>query len=483
MNYNQRFDEHIQEQFLNYTPQVHPRIWENIAREREKKRPAGFWLRFFNRRNLFILGGLLLAAGGGAYLYSSKQVQVNQPAAPSITHNVTTGSKASANEDPAANNNETGNTTSTSVNEPAATNSHTIDNTADNSGIPGESFTKQPAGDVKQPRIAGSSVNNTGDNNRRSDVVLFSQGDAKKYNTAARQRTRIQNGTAVTEPEPATSEPIAAEINHLSFLLFTAQKNSSTKKENKLRKPVFFIADPGCPSIEKNAAGNKTYFEIYGGPDYAFRNMSDTGNSAYLQKRKESTRFASAFSAGLRYTRVFSNGISFRTGINYSQINEKFTYSEGNIVQVVYIINNAGDTIGSYMTSGTRYKTTQNKFRTIDVPLVLGYELGNGRLHTNINAGVIVNAYSWQKGEVLDSNYKPVTITTGKSNSAYQFKTNIGVGFIGSVSVYYKLNDRWHILAEPYFRYNLTPASKETITFKQKYNTAGIRVGLRYDLK
>ena len=73
-------------------------------------------------------------------------------------------------------------------------------------------------------------------------------------------------------------------------------------------------------------------------------------------------------------------------------------------------------------------------------------------------------------------------ITTGKSNSPYQFKTNVGVSFIGGVSLYYKMNEKIHLLAEPYFRYSLTPASKETITFKQKYNTAGLRLGLRLDL-
>lgn len=484
MNYNQHFDEHIKEQFLDYTPQVHLRIWENIAREREKKRPAGFWLRFFNRRTLILAGSLLLVAGGSAYFYTAGQHTDNDvPGNIAGTNSQPAGSITTTNQNTAVVPAATGNASSAAINEPVSSNNNT-DNTTGKPGNTADNSSAQPAGNAsgKQP-VSRNMTHNTG-NSQPEAVTAPGTGRSKTYSNAARQRTRIQNGTAVTDPEPAGDEPVVTNENYnLPSLLFTAQKNSSTKKENKLRKPVFFIADPGCPSIEKNAAGNKTYFEIYGGPDYAFRNMSDTGNSAYLQKRKESTRFSSAFSAGLRYTRVFNNGISFRTGINYSQINEKFTYSEGNIVQVIYIINNAGDTIGSYMTSGTRYKTTQNKFRTIDVPLVLGYELGNGRLHTNINAGVIVNAYSWQKGEVLDSNYKPVNITTGKSNSPYQFKTNIGVGFIGSVSVYYKLSDRWHILAEPYFRYNLTPASRETITFKQKYNTAGLRVGLRYDLK
>jgi hypothetical protein len=173
--------------------------------------------------------------------------------------------------------------------------------------------------------------------------------------------------------------------------------------------------------------------------------------------------------------------MSFRTGINYSQINEKFKYAEGNIIQMVYITNGNGDTIGNYATTGTRYKTTFNKFRTIDVPLLIGYELGNGKLHANFNAGAMVNVYSWQKGDVLDSSFKPVNITTGKNSSAYQFKTNVGIGFLGSISVYYKLTERLHLLAEPYFRYNFSPASKSELSLKQKYNTAGMRLGVRFD--
>ena len=227
---------------------------------------------------------------------------------------------------------------------------------------------------------------------------------------------------------------------------------------------------------------NKKYFSIYGGPDFVFRSMTDTGNSAYLQKRKESSKVSSAYSAGISYTKVFNNSMSLRAGINYSQINEKFTFNQGHLVQVIYIIDANGDTTGSYTSSGTRYKTTHNKYRSVDIPLTVGYEMGNGRLHANVNAGLVVNVYSWQKGEVLDTTYQPISITTGKSSSPYQFKTKAGLGVTGGVAVYYKLNDNVHLMAEPYFRYNLKQANKDVLTLKQKYNTVGLRVGLRVDL-
>jgi hypothetical protein len=83
---------------------------------------------------------------------------------------------------------------------------------------------------------------------------------------------------------------------------------------------------------------------------------------------------------------------------------------------------------------------------------------------------------------VLDPAGNPVDISTGKSNSVYSYKTNAGVSFLGSFSVYYKLNDRFHLLAEPYLRYGLSAITKTDISLKQKNHTAGLRLGLRMDL-
>ena len=104
-------------------------------------------------------------------------------------------------------------------------------------------------------------------------------------------------------------------------------------------------------------------------------------------------------------------------------------------------------------------------------------------MHDNIKEGDRENKYRWKKGDVLEKYGKEVSSTKGKGTYNYQKKTNAGVGFIGAVSLYYKLTDRLHIMAEPYFRYNFSPMNKETITLKQKYQTAGLRLGIRLDLK
>jgi hypothetical protein len=459
MNNNRHFDEHIKEQFGNYKPDVHPRIWEKIIAEKDKKRPVGFWVSMLNNRGKLLLLGLVIAlSSGGTWLYYSKTT-----AAKDILTKATGTKKINDKVDNIPAVDQRSDLTGTAT-QPATDNIATNNNQA--LSLKGSTKTR-----ISSPLAeTGNEVLNTNGNTKGN----------KKYYTGL-------GNVLVNTTIPDTEENEYAEQGGtlLGRLSFNAEKITEKRKSGNQEKlhfnPLVFL--PGCPSIEKDASGNKKYFEFYAGPDYAFRSLQDTGNSSYLQKRKESTKFKSAFSAGVRYTKVFNNSMSVRAGVNYSQINEKFTFNQGNVVQVTYIINNNGDTIGSYTTTGSRYKATINRYRSIDIPLVVGYEVGNGKLHANINAGPIINIYSWQKGDVLDAGGNPVSITTGKGSSPYQFKTNAGIGFIGAVSVYYKLNDRLHIMAEPYFRYNLTPMNKESITLKQKYQTAGLRLGIRLDLK
>lgn len=469
MNNNRHFDEHIKDQLGNYTPDVPPHIWEKIVAEKDRKRPAGFWVRMFSNRNKLLLIGLIIALSSGGALFCYNKFTVTKDNTAAVTDTKKTNNKLGIKEDVAANE------ISISADKPV--------NSAELTG------SNAPADDIN----AGSNTAlNTSSNTRVSIAPPAAESDADAGYTAGKGKRNkkyytglgnvLVNTTAPDTEEDAYAAQGGTLLGRLTFNAEKITEKRKTQKQETLHfNPVVFL--PGCPTIEKDASGNKKYFEFYAGPDYAIRSLQDTGNSGYLQKRKESTKFKSGFSAGVRYTKVFNNSMSVRGGVNYSQINEKFTFNQGNVVQVTYIINNNGDTVGSYTTTGARYKTTINRYRSIDIPLVLGYEVGNGKLHANINAGAVVNIYSWQKGDVLDASGNPVSITTGKSSSPYQFKTNAGVGFIGAVSVYYKLNNRLHVMAEPYFRYNLTPMNKESITLKQKYQTAGLRLGIRLDLK
>jgi hypothetical protein len=511
MSSNEQFDNHVKEQLGNYTPDVPPHIWDNIVARRKKKKPGAFWLSFFSNRKLLVALAFLLAGSGTAYwLLSPSSNKPLQNTATKKTINNTSSTPGNNNIATAATNTipnssaaagQTGSQPALAGNTPAAADNN--DNPPQ--ATPGDGHTKNPGGNpAGDTKSKGSNYSPLQFTPSASNLFIKRK---QQYHlpirlpaaTAAAPTEAAQDNDNSPASEKAGKTAMTGGGTTLGSMLFAAEKNRAGKADartlNSRQFPSLFM--PDCPSVEDNAAGNKRYFDVYAGPDLGLRSFSgftgDSNSINYLNKRKETAKFTSAFSAGLRYTRVFNNGMSLRTGVNYSQINEKFKYINEKDIRYILvitprdvIINGTPTTVYDtlrYTETGTRIRTTYNRYRTVDIPLQLGYEFGNGRLHTNISAGAIINVYSWQKGDVLDSANQPVSITTGKGSAAYGFKTNIGVGFLGSVSVYYKLNGRLHLMAEPYIRYNLKPMSRDNQSFTQKYNTVGLRLGVRWDLR
>jgi hypothetical protein len=309
---------------------------------------------------------------------------------------------------------------------------------------------------------------------------------SKKQHQSLKERASVSISQPSIDEENISNETfVSTQFSNESHSLSSPQAVDLISLKHsalpKLRTPLKINLNIPCPDNNKNPAANKKYVELYAATDYVLRQFSDTPNSNYMRMRKESTSFASAYSAGIRFTKVFNNGFNIRAGLNYSQINEKFKFVQGNIIQVVFILNASGDTIGSYQTSSTRYKTSFNHYKTLDIPLVIGYETSKGKWNVNFNTGLIVNIHSWNQGEVLDDSLQPVNIS-GLGHNPYQFKTNIGIGGIGAISCYYSLNEKLSILAEPYLRYNFSSMSKQEISLKQKYHTSGIKFGIRLNL-
>jgi len=463
MSDQQQMDDFFKETFNNYSPEVPEGTWERIAATRKKRRVVIIWWRkwFTNKWMIMaIIAGLMVA--GGLYFNREKEV---------VIADICTTKATKANrlwKEPGLN------TASTSVEKEA---------------------------NVSPEKKIKASVNTSLGNKLNEAVNIADDYSSTTVYKKIKRKTagKMTLGIALPAVEntdndnsegkstlPNNKDETDAQELLLTKIPFNLSAISALSLADKSQQQIVLngILPPGCPTAEKDAAGNKMYWEVYTGVDYASKKYSDTSNSVFLLRRKATTSFQSAYSAGFRITKVFNNGISLRTGLNYSQVNEKFSFIQSNIVQTTYIIDAiSGDTTGSFTVRGTRYKTTFNKYRGIDIPLLLGYEMGNGHLHANFNAGAIINLYSWQQGELLNTNNQPVSITTGKSNDAFQYKTNAGIGFTAAASIYYKLNDRLHVLAEPYFRYNLSPMSKDILSLQERFTTIGLRLGIRVDLK
>jgi hypothetical protein len=440
---NKLFDDFIKKQFDGYKPAVGSHIWENIAGKKDRKKPLGFWFSTAGKVAAIFVA-VVLCSSVGFYFYNKKN-----------------------------------------------TTPKNIVRTEKNEEIKNKEIEKQPLNTNKETTIVKNSKVHLGQNNSSSKMVhLPVNATIAQINddasTSINKGKFIQTNSKIKITNSTQLEESLSGIEDSKNWLTAKVLEEKIIVEHKLSaSKINFIKTPTapfipCPEAEKDAAGNKKYLEIYGGPDYISHSYSDTGD-AYIAQRKASTGIHYAYSAGLRFTKVFGSGLSIRTGINYSQINERFSAFNGYLLERIVRVNSIGDTISNYTSATIQYKKSTNIYRTIDIPLQAGFEFGNGKWHTNLSAGAIINIFSKQTGSVVEPNGNVIDVSSGKASSAYQFKSNIGVSFLGSMSVYYKVNDRLHIMAEPYIRYSLSTATKPEITFKQKFHAAGLRLGLRWD--
>ena len=301
MRENLPFDDFVKKQFSDYSPDVPGHIWENIIAQRRSK-PKGFWVSMLSGSKILIVPLVLLVGGGASYLLLSSE---NKNAPANIVAEKNNSSQTIST--PSRSNNEKNNT------------AILTDGSADvNDQSIGEE--KNTTGNISDGSSEGQ-TNATNSNNsspgNRSFIPLS-------------RRNRIANTDVIKENNQqiikqdlslASNNEIANRVLHSPFRFNNARELSNTKILNSKNN----IKLPDCPTIEKNAAGNKQYWEVYAGPDYAlesYKSYGDTASANYLEKRKASTKFASAFSAGVRYTKVFNNGTSVRAGVNYTQVNE-----------------------------------------------------------------------------------------------------------------------------------------------------------------
>ena len=249
--------------------------------------------------------------------------------------------------------------------------------------------------------------------------------------------------------------------------------------------PLGSLPDPKCAKFGNSSFGFDAYLDWYVSPDYAFRNLEAT-DAEYLddaKQRDKTESFLYAYSTGIRLSAVADNGLAFRTGIAYSQINEKFDYVNGNETNIS--IKNVLDPDGNIISSdtiiqiGTRVKNIYNRYRMIDIPLILGYEVESKHFIYSLNAGVYLNLLFTQKGDFLQGN-RAVNFTSNRIDSYKAFKDKLGLSLYGSFGFNYKLSNRMQILIEPHIRYHLNPINNKDYKINQRYITTGLITGIRF---
>jgi cytoskeletal protein RodZ len=517
------FDDFIRQKMDAHASGIPEGMWERIGREREKRKPKPIFtpLKYWWAIALpFLALGIWFAArtttpAGSKAISPAQQPASGQPqngnasatTSPADNQSAATTNppnKTTSNTNASANN--ISGTTHTSVNpnpsanRPSASPNATADaNPANNSN----KRTTAPAVDNKRPatdnRITDFDIQKAAQKAKRNRNLAIARGIVAPGAKTKVQAQRLNDPAAAGNDKrlPGSGNPQMSHETTPAFRLLPPlppkEKNNFSFGDNNLRSNRYAVIPPPdkCPTLV-GPKRNDWYAEIYVSPDYAFKNVSAPNNrSAYLKKKDSTESFGGAFSAGINISKSISNHLLLKTGLRYSQINEKFDYvneKERRFITVITertITDAAGNIITIRDTSvveqtGTRVKRTYNRFRSLDIPLLLSYETGNDVWKFNFTAGPVINLRSWYRGAILDTTFLPLNFNAKSATGIY--KTNVGLGVFGSVSILRSISDNMEVFAEPYFRYNFSDITTGRLPFTQRFSTAGIQFGIRYHL-
>jgi hypothetical protein len=245
--------------------------------------------------------------------------------------------------------------------------------------------------------------------------------------------------------------------------------------------------DIGCPNFNLRKP-NRWYIDIWGSPDYAFRKLYNNQgeNTSYANARDSVEHSWYAFSAGARVSLVLESGVAIRAGLNYLQNNEVFDYKLPSQVRTVTITETVKQPNGTTVTQthiekqyGTYELKKYNRYRSVDVPIQLGYEFGETPWSYSVNGGVNFNLTSWRKAEILNPALAPFDAS---KNEANVFKSSVGASLYASFAAYYDWKDYTQLFIEPYIRHFLSPITTKDYVLAQRYTDAGLKLGVRWRL-
>lgn len=242
-----------------------------------------------------------------------------------------------------------------------------------------------------------------------------------------------------------------------------------------------------CSSMEKThvyCPGNITtrpgfHAEFYLSPEFAVRSLTTRldGFENYRSQRNDTEDQLYSFSTGFRASYTTKAGFTLKSGLNYTQINERFDYINPDSVRVIVEIDtNTGDTLDVRTEYGIGSTRTHNTYRMVDIPVLIGMELPfHDRFSLSINTGVYFNLLFIAEGRHLRTDFSPGAF------EGDTFKPSLGLSFYGSLSMQYYLNPQVDLIIEPNLRYFSQSFTTENHPLAQEYLKVGLITGLRYN--
>jgi hypothetical protein len=397
----------------------------------------------------------------------------------------------------------------------------TIVNSANTEGSNSELMNKNS--ELNTPKTIVNSVNTEGSNSElinKNSELNTAKTIVNSANTEGSNSKLINKNSELNTPKTivnsANTEGSNSELINKNSELNTALENRLTPFNSTIKSLNFLniitprilslaannrknpCSDPGngCPTfgLRRRGMGKKAFYvDAFVAPEYAMRsfkkNLQESEKLLAARDSVEKTQYA--ISTGVRASLVFGNGLALRAGAVYNQMNERARFDSlglGSITTTYNEVvqpNGKRDTVSitRTITDGIYRKIRYNHYRSIDIPLQIGYEMSLKNGWTiGFNGGANLNITAWRKADIVGADLRQLTVSSGINKPNSVFNTRLGVSIIGSVAAYRQLTDGLQLVIEPSIRYGLKPITRVDYALKQQYSTAGLIVGLRLKL-
>ncbi|WP_439505714.1 outer membrane beta-barrel protein [Sediminibacterium sp.] len=446
------FDDYIQDKLYHYTAPVPSHLWNKIKPDEEDKRRVIAW---FPKKYMAAASILLLFFVGSiaAYLYLRIPDINTTPAATKTTEPIVDETPEAATKEGLIRNEKTGMETKT------------------------------------QWKLNRKNITRS----FKQDQSIF-PFDQTIENNKAENNAGINSNNIIIDSINTEASFEGYELSEKAGNAYIKQQKKwntlFTKEVNKYNHASSFKNVVICPT-DRKMRNPDWDLEVFFSPDIPFKTVTNNTASTQLMSRKDSSEsLRPGFTAGFRIVKPLNDHFSIKTGLQYSQINERFTYRTENetrtttVISVRAIIRAPGDTLLVRDTStltqiGFKTNTVTNRYRSLDIPILASYQMGNDDLRIGLTAGAIINISSWYQGVMLDSSLSTVALNK-ETNMAY--KSNIGLGLYAGISVTKRINYTTQLFFEPYFRYNLSNMTRPEASFNQRFSIGGLMMGLRFNL-
>lgn len=238
--------------------------------------------------------------------------------------------------------------------------------------------------------------------------------------------------------------------------------------------------EPLAPKILPNKTKPVFSLEAVGGSFKTYRKLEAFSDEyeQYLNERKNSEKVRPGISGGLQFLLRLPNGITLKSGIHYTQINEQFEYFDK--IKDRFTIINVTDPGSVVPRADTIYETqlqvTQNKLRTLDLPLLIGMHKQYKSFSFGVFAGGYINLLFKPKGTIIGfADFKPISVVGNDP----VFKDKVGVSWYGNLDFAYEFRSGFHFTLQPYVRFFPSYFNDPDYVINQQYLNTGLVAGIR----